>query len=127
MTISAKNWFQIALIGIGVFTLFTSCYSVRLVSTHGAPMPCQSGIDENCKEDQGNFYRDKRVVVIDTVIKAGVTTDDIGIRIQRSGCEAGKLFSVEYKNTFGGSLLYLVTFGNKRKVKIKYICMKPEN
>lgn len=122
MTTSIKN---IAVIGL--LLLLTSCYSVRLVSTHGAPMPCQSGIEKHCKEDHGNFYRDKAVVVIDTVVKSSLFTEDIGMRIQRSGCETGKLFSVEYKNTLGGSLLYLVTFGSKRKVRIKYICMKPEN
>ncbi len=124
MTTSTKKMFQITFLLVGILTLFASCYSVRLVSTHGAPNPCQTGVEPDCMEDLGNFYRDKRVVVIDTVVKAGVTTDDIGIRVQRSGCETGKLFSVEYKNTFGGSLLYLVTFGSKRKVKIKYICMK---
>lgn len=127
MTTFIKNRSHVLFMIIGVLLLFTSCYSVRLVSTKGAPMPCQSGIDENCPEDQGNFYRDKRVVVLDTIIKASIAVDDIGIRVQRFGCETGKLFSVEYKNTFGGSLLYLITFGSKRKVKIKYVCMKPEN
>jgi len=90
-------------------------------------MPCQSGIDEGCIEDQGNFYRDKQVIVIDTVLKASITTDHIQIQVQREWCPSGKIFSVEYKNTFGGSLLYLLSFGSKRKVKIKYICIKPEN
>ncbi len=110
-----------------IFLMCVSCYSVRLVSTQGAAMTCQSGIDEECPETMGNYYRDKRVIVLDTVIKSGIMVDDIGMRVQRFGCESGKLFSVEYKNTFGGALLYLVSFGNKRKVKIKYVCMKPEN
>ncbi len=125
MTTFTRNWFQNALIMISAGLFFTSCYSVRLTSTHGASNPCQSGID--CLEDAGNFYRDKRVIVLDTVVKSGIMTDGIGIRTQREGCESGKLFSVEYKNTLGGALLYLATFGNKRKVKIKYVCMKPEN
>lgn len=102
------------------FFLFTSCYSVRIVSTKGAPMPP----DEMTRDD---WYRDKMVVEIDTIIKAGILTDDLALRVLREGCETGKLFSVEYKNTFGGSLLYLVTFGNKRKVKLMYVCMKPGN
>jgi len=105
---------------ISLFFMLMSCYSVRIVSTKGAPMPP----DEMTRDD---WYRDKMVVEIDTVIKAGVLTDDLSFRVLREGCETGKLFSVEYKNTFGGSLLYLITFGNKRKVKLKYVCMKPEN
>ncbi|GAA4271600.1 hypothetical protein U6A24_13525 [Aquimarina gracilis] len=127
MTIFNRNWFRIAFLFVGLTTLFTSCYSVRLVSTHGAYMPCQTGIEPECIEDHGNFYRDKRVVVIDTVVKSSAFIDKIGLKVQQSGCETGKLFSVEYKNTFGGSLLYLVSFGSKRKVRIKYVCMKPEN
>ena len=103
-----------------LFFILTSCYSVRIVSTKGAPMPP----DEMTRDD---WYRDKMVVEIDTVIKAGILTDDLSLRVLRDGCETGKLFSVEYKNTFGGSMLYLVTFGNKRKVKLQYVCMKPEN
>ncbi|WP_152537348.1 hypothetical protein [Aquimarina pacifica] len=127
MKLSRRPHFLRKLIVVIVFFLCSSCYSVRLVSTHGAPMTCQSGIDEECPDTMGNYYRDKRVIVLDTVIKSGIMIQDIGMRTQRLGCESGKLFSVEYKNTFGGALLYLVTFGNKRKVKIKYICMKPEN
>ena len=102
------------------FFLVSSCYSVRILSTKGAPMPPE----EMSRDD---WYRDKMVVEIDTVVKAGITTDDIAFRVLGEGCETGKLFSVEYKNTFGGSLLYVVTFGSKRKVKLKYVCMKPEN
>ncbi len=105
---------------LSIFLLFISCYSVKLVSTNGAPNP-----DPN--NDSDDDYRNKRVIVLDTVIKAGTTTDAIGFKTQRDGCESGKLHSVEYKNTLGGSLLYLITFGSKRKVRIKYVCMKPEN
>ena len=100
--------------------LFTSCYSVRIMSTKGAPMPPM-------EMDRDDWYRDKMVVELDTVLKAGTFTDDITFRVLRDNCESGKLYSVEYKNTFGGSMLYLVSFGNKRKVKVKYVCMKPEN
>ncbi|SRX72974.1 hypothetical protein [Aequorivita antarctica] len=109
-----------ALLLVFSFCLFTSCYSVRIVSTKGAPMPP----DEMTRDD---WYRDKMVVELDTVIKAGITTDDITFRVLKEGCETGKLFSIEYKNTFGGSLLYLVTLGKKRKVKLRYVCMKPED
>lgn len=77
--------------------------------------------------ERDDWYRDKMVVEIDTIIKAGITVDDITFRVLKADCETQKLFSVEYKNTFGGGLLYLVTFGKKRRVKLKYVCMKPEN
>ena len=102
-----------------IASLCASCYSIRLVSTMGAPMT-----EVNERDD---WYRDKMVVELDTIVSAGVTTDELSIRVKRDRCASGKLFSVEYKNTFGGSLLYLVTFGNKRKVRLKYVCMKPEN
>ncbi|OBX24777.1 hypothetical protein LX77_01010 [Gelidibacter algens] len=119
MAFILKYSLKVALVML-VFFLLVSCYSVRIVSTKGAPMPTE-------QFDRDDWYRDKMVVEIDTIIKAGITVDDITFRVLKEGCETGKLFSVEYKNTFGGSLLYLVTFGNKRKVKLKYVCMKPEN
>ena len=105
-------------IALLILSLCASCYSVRLVSTMGAPMG-----EVNERDD---WYRDKMVVELDTVVSAGITTDEMSIRVRRDRCASGKLFSVEYRNTFGGSLLYLATFGNKRKVRLKYVCMKPE-
>lgn len=108
---------------LSVFTfifLFNSCYSVRIVSTLGTPTP-------DPMSERDDFYRDKMVVEIDTVIKAGTLTDEIELKASGNRCKSGKIHSVEYKNTFGGSLLYLVTFGSKRKVKIKYVCTKIEN
>ncbi len=119
MKISIKTWFRFLRVLI-IALLLTSCYSVRIVSTHGTPNP-------DPINDSDDDYRNKRVIVLDTVIKGGITTSVLEFKTARNGCKSGKLHSVEYKNTFGGSLLYLVTFGNKRKVKIKYVCMKPEN
>lgn len=119
MSFHLKRLCKAAIATLCFFSL-VSCYTVRIVSTKGAPMPPN-------QFERDDWYRDKMVVEIDTVIKAGVTTDAVTFRVLKEGCETGKLFSVDYKNTFGGSLLYLVTFGNKRKVKLKYVCMKPEN
>ena len=97
-----------------------SCYSVKIVGVNSVPNP-----DPNNDSDDG--YRNQRVIVLDTIVKSGVITDGIGLKTQREGCASGELHSVEYKNTFGGSLLYLITFGSKRKVRIKYVCAKTEN
>ncbi len=119
MQSKTKQWIhRLAMVLLCLF--FLSCYSVKLVSVNGIPNP-----DPN--NDSDNGYRNQRVIVLDTIVKAGSTTDVISIRTQREGCESGKLHSVEYKNTFGGSLLYLITFGSKRKVRIKYVCNKIEN
>ena len=97
-----------------------SCYSVRIVSTKGTLNP-----DPFSTRD--DYYRNYKVVEVDTIVKSSLFTDNIGIRTAVSGCESGKLHTVEYRNTLGGSLLYLITFGAKRKVKLKYVCMKKEN
>lgn len=106
--------------------LFQSCYSVRLVSTKGTPMPDQHEDEELAEAKLGDFYKDKMFTVVKKVVPASVFTESIQFPIEQTNCESGKLFSVEYKNSFGGSLLYLATFGGKRKVKITYVCMKPE-
>ena len=108
---------------IGAITILAlvlqSCYSTRLVSTHGNPMPAQ-----NIEGD--DWYRDKEFGEYTKVVKTSILTDGIMIKVPRDKCESGKVFSVEYKDTFGGNLLYFFSFGTKRKVNIKYVCMQPE-
>ena len=82
---------------LSIFLFITSCYSVRIVSTYGAPTP-----DPN--NDNDDDYRNKKMIVIDTIIKSGVTTAVLELKTSRIGCTSGKLHSVEYKNTFAGSL-----------------------
>ncbi|WP_209404183.1 hypothetical protein [Pseudozobellia sp. WGM2] len=111
-------------IRLGVFLLFIipllqSCYTTRFVSTHGVPMPPETMQGQD-------WYRDKMYGEYTAVVKTSVLTDGMMINVPKDKCESGKLFSVEFKDTFGGNLLYLVTFGSRRKVKIKYVCMIPE-
>lgn len=111
------NIFIIVIIGF----LLTSCYSVRLRSVNGAPQPdpLLSGND---------YYKGMEVVQVDTVIKIDITSKDFTYLIKETDkCLSGKLHTVEFRNTFGGSLLSAVTFGRKRKMKVKYVCMKPTN
>ncbi|MDO7170581.1 hypothetical protein [Mariniflexile sp. AS56] len=101
--------------------LLTSCYSVRLRSINGTPQP-----DPISNRD--DYYRHMEVVEIDTVIKIDLTSKDFTYLIKETDkCKTGKLHTVEFRNTFEGSLLSMVTFGRKRKMKIKYVCMKPAN
>ena len=98
----------------------TSCYSVRIVNSQGTVNP-------DPLSERTDFYRDKMVFELDTVVKANAFIDEVTFIASGNHCQSGKLFSVEYKNSFGASLLYLITFGSRRKVKMKYVCLKPEN
>ena len=101
--------------------LITSCYSVRLRNINGVPQP-----DPISTRD--DYYRGMEVVEIDTVIKIDITSKDFTYLIKEKGqCKTGKLHTVEIRNTFGGLLLNTITFGRKRKLKLKYVCMKPTN
>ncbi|TYP75287.1 hypothetical protein [Aquimarina intermedia] len=108
-----------------IFTLFvcglsflTSCYSVRLRNVNGAPQP-------DPFSNREDYYRGMAVVEIDTVITINLASKDFTYLIkEQDGCESGKLNIIEYRNTFGGILLSAITFGKKRKVKVKYVCQK---
>jgi hypothetical protein len=99
--------------------ILTSCYSVRIRNVNGAPQP-----DPFSNRD--DYYRGMAVVELDTVIGIKITSKDFTYLIkEKEACESGKLNIIEYRNTFGGVLLSGITFGKKRKVKIKYVCEKP--
>lgn len=101
--------------------ILTSCYSVRLRNVNGAPQP-------DPFSDRDDYYRGMMVVELDTIINIKLTSKDFTYLIKENEvCESGKLNIIEYRNTFGGVLLSAVTFGKKRKVKIKYVCEKPKN
>lgn len=102
---------------LSLFLVF-SCYSVQLKvanSRGGEPDDTETG-DINAGE---------MVRKMDTVVGVKLKTNENPINIR--DCESGSLHSVEYKSTFGGILLYLVTFGRKRTVKVKYVCVKESN
>lgn len=97
-----------------------SCYSVRLVSTEGAPQPDPTS-------QRKDKYRRIQIVEKDTVIKLNVLSKSFDYLVKKTdACESGKLHSVEYRNTFGGLLLSAITFGKRRKMKVIYVCMKDE-
>ena len=74
--------------------------------------------------ERTDFYRDLEVIEKDTVITISATDKDFTMLLNCNSCGIN---TIEYRNTFGGVLLSAVTFGRKRKVKIKYVCMKPTN
>ncbi len=104
-------------IALIVCCLFSSCYSVRLKNVYGDPEP-------DPLNDTNDYYRYMKVREIDTTIKISVVDKDFTKLIK--DCPNG-IYIVEYRNTFGGVLLSGVTFGRKRRVRVKYVCLKPTN
>ena len=103
----------------GIFIIMialSSCYSVRIVNREGTPEP-------DPLNNSNNFYKGKKVHVLDTTISLKLQEGEFYL-IER--CPSGGFFSVEYRVTFGGVLLSAITFGKKRKVKIKYVCLKEQ-
>ena len=104
-----------------IISILASCYSIRLRNENGAQQP-----DPFSNRD--DYYRGMHVIEIDTIIDMKLTSGDFTYLIKENdSCESGKLNIVEYRNTFGSVLLSAITFGRKRKVKIKYVCEKSQN
>jgi len=96
-----------------LFSLLTSCYSVRFQVANGTWEPADN-------EREGP-YAGYNVHTLDTIVTRKLTTGKGYFNI--FNCESGALHTVEYRTTFGGILLNGVTFGRKKKVKIKYVCI----
>ena len=103
------------------FVVLQSCYSVRIKSIKGNEQP--DPISERTDD-----YRNMSVVEIDTTLTIKATTSIPTFLIKESSlCKSGQLHTVEYRNTLGSVLLSAVTFGRKRKMKVKYVCVKSSN
>ena len=70
------------------------------------------------------FYNGKQVTVIDTVIPLSLLKDRV---MAINACPAGAFHSVEYKITFGAMLRNTFTFGKRKSIKVKYVCLKNSN
>lgn len=117
MKFSRTPFFTLVVFGMLMLAL-QSCYSVRLRSVEGAYEPEAPLVRED-------YYRGMAVNELDTVIKISATSKDFTLLIKKTElCPSGKLHTVEYRNTLGSVLLSGITFGRKRKVNIKYVCMK---
>lgn len=98
----------------GLALIISSCYSVRFQVENGQWEPA-----DNEREDA---YAGYNVYTLDTVVTRKLTTGAHYFNI--SDCPSGALHTVEYRTTFGGILLNAITLGRKKKVKIKYVCIK---
>jgi hypothetical protein len=97
--------------------LVQGCYSVRIGNKFGTATPDPSN-------NEPGFYRQKEVVVIDTVVNLGLIENEV-MTLER--CPMGCFHSVEFKATLGGVLLNFITFGKKKLIKVKYVCLKDSN
>jgi hypothetical protein len=109
-----KKQLRVCAATISLIVLLSSCYSVRIVNRDGVPEP-------DPMNTSGDFYKGKKVHVVDTVITLKPQEGEFSL-IEK--CPAQGFYSLEYRATFGGVLLNAVTFGRKRQVKIKYVCLK---
>ncbi len=101
--------------------LLQSCYSVRLKSINGSEQP-------DPVSERTDDYRNMTVMEIDTVLTIKATTSIPTFLVKKNAlCKSGQLHTVEYRNTLGSVLLSAVTLGRKRKMKVKYVCVKPSN
>ncbi len=96
----------------------TSCYSIRVANINGAPETSPLGSGET------GYYADKKFTAIDTTIALKIYENDA---MFLESCEEGGFYSVEYRVTFGDVLWNALTLGTKKKVRVKYVCLKPQS
>ena len=101
----------------GLLLPLSSCYSYQLTSfnTVGEPDPFSE------REDH---LKGLKVHEVNTTLKVGATVD---LPMIREDCGELGFHTIVIKHTFGGILLSAVTFGRHRKIKVKYVCVKPQN
>jgi len=99
---------------LGLALLISSCYSVRFQVSNGQFEPADN--------ERTDAYAGYNVHTMDTVVTRKITTGSHYFNIDN--CPSGALHTVEYRATLGGVLLNAITFGRKKKVKIKYVCIK---
>jgi hypothetical protein len=112
-----KKPFRTLFIATVLMVFLSSCYSVRVVNRDAVPEP-------DPLNTSGDFYKGKKVHVLDTVIRLKLQEGSFSL-IEK--CASQGFYSFEYKATFGGVLLSAVTFGGRRQVKIKYVCIKQDD
>jgi hypothetical protein len=105
------------LIYIPFCLLLSSCYSIRISNIKGCGQP-------DPMNNSDGFYRGLEVHELDTVIKVKIPDNDVMVLKK---CPEGCFHSVEYRVTFGDVLRSGLTLGKRRKVRIKYVCLKERN
>lgn len=99
---------------ISIMLITQSCYSVRISNVSGAPEPDPVNFDSG-------FYRGKAVHVMDTTVNLSLLENHV---LVLETCPSGCFHTIEYRVTLGSVLLSGITFGKKRNIKVKYVCLK---
>jgi len=115
MRSSKSNILFVSLISFTL--LLQSCYSVTLVSKTG------SGVANPLNKEIG-IFTGKDVVEINKTVKTKIIVKELGIFEK---CDGDGFFAVQYRVTLGSVLLNAITFGTRRKVRIRYVCLKQIN
>ena len=110
----ASNIFPLLLL----LCLFSSCYSIRLANINGAFEP-----NSSAENNEPGFYADKKFTSIDTSVRLKIYETDA---MFLESCEAGGFYSVEYRVNLFDILWSGITFGTRKKVRVKYVCLKPQ-
>ena len=110
-----KGGVHTIIIACFIISLTTSCYSVRIMNKDATPEPDPFNTTEG-------FYRSKMTHTLDTTIGLKLVEGDFHLIVKPCGSKG--FYSFEYKVKLAGVLLSAVTFGKKRKVNIKYVCVK---
>jgi len=106
------------LLAIATAVSLQSCsYSIILSNKNGTAAT-------NPLNNKLGFYNGKDVTVIDTVVPLSLLKDGV---MAINACPAGAFHSVEYKITFGDMLRNTFTFGKRKSIKVKYVCLKNSN
>ena len=95
-----------------------SCYSIRIANIHGTAQTNAMGSGEE------GYWADKEMHVIDTTVSMKIYEHDA---MFLEGCESGGFHAVEYRVTFGDVLWNALTLGTRKKVRVRYVCVKPQS
>jgi hypothetical protein len=102
---------------LGLAFFLQSCYSVKISNVNGSAEP-------DPMNTQMGFYNGKQVIVIDTVVNLSLLQNGVLV-LER--CPSGGFHSLEYKVSLGSVLLNAFTFGKRKKVQVKCVCLKDTN
>lgn len=109
-----RRWLACSLSLLLSGMLMSSCYSVRISNKQGSGEP-------DPLNTEAGFYRGLQVHVIDTTINLKLLANEAMVL---ESCPGGTFHTVEYRVTLGDVLLSGITLGKKRRVHIKYVCLK---
>jgi len=103
---------------LGLLALLQACsYSVLVYNKDGVPQP------DPLRQELG-FYNGKKVRDVKFINRLDLLHGSA--RIVDSTCLEG-FHSIEYKITFGDMLRNTVTFGKRKAVRVRIVCIKPSN